>query len=181
MSRLRYVIHLNEFRFLLKYDQKNERTKRNDRINKTIMILNRIFKFSFARNVMKSHLRNWMQSFEKQICKRIILNRYFDDRENRIECESNEKFCEICQFSIRFVNQVHDLTWQNQFIYFDQFFFTTSTISFVSFVFIAKNTIFNFVVARQNVVFFSNIHSNIHSIGIEASVSIILVSEIRVR
>ena len=106
-----------------------------------------------------------MQSFRKQICKRIILNQYLNDRKNRIECETNEVFCEKCQH-IDVVNKVNVETREIQFIDFSESLFMTQKISFASFVIIANDEIFNLVVANNDVVFFLKFKSFISSSSI---------------
>ena len=61
------------------------------------MALNRAKGRDYANHVVEPHLRKWVESDRDYSCKRVILDRYFDCREDRIECELDEEPCEGCE------------------------------------------------------------------------------------
>ena len=96
VSHIRWIIHVNESRFLFDYSQENERAKKNDVTNQTMIIRNRTKK----KNHVKFYIdinRHWINRYLKTSCKRVMLNLYLNDKINRNNCEMNEQTCENCE------------------------------------------------------------------------------------
>ena len=96
VSHIRWVIHVNESRFLLDYSQENERAKRNDVTNQTMIIRDRTKKKDHVKFYIDIN-RHWINKYLKTSCKRVMLNLYLNDKINRNSCEMNEQTCENCE------------------------------------------------------------------------------------
>lgn len=88
INNIREIVHVNKSRTLMNYVQENNRAKRDEEKNETIVIMK-------ERNVK---LKNeTMKRFMKKECRRITLNDYLNEFEKRIKCEDEKKKCDKCE------------------------------------------------------------------------------------
>ena len=116
IADIRLIIHISWSCTLLDYAQESDQTGWDELNSEAVMIICS-FKFTDTEDKGNDQLiRSFMTSIQ---CKWIILNGYLNDRVNWVECEDEEKECEVCMkaraviMSVEAVTEVEQaLIWQ---------------------------------------------------------------------
>ena len=147
VTYIRCVIHLNESKSLLNYNQKNERANKNDQFNQTIIILNRMQKRYFFKNVVVRSSCEQLKNYRNFFCKRMILNQYLNDRTNCDDYETHKKLCEKCQNFNSILKIITNVTKhiKSTFDKINKFLFATFENFFVFSIINISNQVFDFI------------------------------------
>ncbi len=100
---IRVIIHVDELRSLMNYAQKSERAKRDELSSQTIVRWKEDDREVKSAKEWRIEEMRWMTRFiksdendTKASCRRVMLNEYLNERENRRECEEEKEKCDVC-------------------------------------------------------------------------------------
>ena len=101
VSNIRVIIHVNRLRNLLNYTQKSGRVERDESLSKIVIIKqikrSHVISETSAENAKQILMQRLMSEKKKDRCRRMILNEYMNEEMNRVECQSREAKCDVCQ------------------------------------------------------------------------------------
>jgi len=105
---IRAIIHVDESRSLMNYAQKSERAKRDELSSQAIVRWKEDDREVKSAKEWRIEEMRWMTRFiksdendTKASCRRVMLNEYLNERENRRECEDGKEKCDVCNKMMR--------------------------------------------------------------------------------